>query len=273
VVAGSNPVAPTIFCWVTMYLMYVDESGDPGINNSPTQYFILSAIVLHELRWSNFLDELIYFRRSLSQSKGLKLREEIHAGAFINDPGDLKRIKRNDRLDILKKCMDWTANQNDISIITICTDKTKHSSEDIFDITWQRLIQRFENTISHRNFPGPVNPDERGLILADNTDGTKLTKIIRRMRRYNPISNARMYCGNGYRNIPLQYVIEDPIFRHSYDSLIIQMVDVIAYCAMQLYKPNSYMKKKGGHRFYSRLRSVINPYVVRSGHPLSIVEI
>ena len=31
-----------------MYLMYIDESGDTGTNNSPTQYFVLSAIVIHE---------------------------------------------------------------------------------------------------------------------------------------------------------------------------------------------------------------------------------
>lgn len=34
-----------------MYLMYVDESGDIGLVNSPTHYFVLVGLVLHELRW------------------------------------------------------------------------------------------------------------------------------------------------------------------------------------------------------------------------------
>jgi Protein of unknown function (DUF3800) len=34
-----------------MYLMYVDESGDPGLNNSPTRYFTLTGMVVHEQRW------------------------------------------------------------------------------------------------------------------------------------------------------------------------------------------------------------------------------
>ena len=33
-----------------MYLMYVDESGDSGLVNSPTRYFVLTGMVVHELR-------------------------------------------------------------------------------------------------------------------------------------------------------------------------------------------------------------------------------
>jgi hypothetical protein len=28
-----------------MFLMYVDESGDPGLINSPTRYYVLSGLV------------------------------------------------------------------------------------------------------------------------------------------------------------------------------------------------------------------------------------
>jgi hypothetical protein len=71
-----------------MYLMYVDESGDIGLPpSSPTRYFILSAIVIHELRWRSTLKELVLFRQELKKSKGLKIREEIHCTHFINKPG------------------------------------------------------------------------------------------------------------------------------------------------------------------------------------------
>lgn len=42
-----------------MYLLYVDESGDVGIKNSPTKYFVLSALIIHESKWRNTLDELV----------------------------------------------------------------------------------------------------------------------------------------------------------------------------------------------------------------------
>jgi hypothetical protein len=39
-----------------MHLMYVDESGDSGLINSPTRYFVRTGIVLHDLRWHDALN-------------------------------------------------------------------------------------------------------------------------------------------------------------------------------------------------------------------------
>lgn len=252
-----------------MYLMYADESGDSGVVNSPTRYFILSAVVLHELRWRVLLDELIEFRRNLRQTKGLKLREEIHATHFINKPGNLVRIKRNDRLDIMKQCIDWVASRKDLTVMTVAVDK-QGKQNDVFEIAWERLIQRFENTISNRNFPGPMNQDERGMLLPDNTDGLKLKALLRRMRRFNAVPNMHSF-GSGARNLTLNYIIEDPFMKDSSTSFFHQIVDVIAYSARQLYEPNAYMRKKGGTTFYKRLEPVLNKKASRS-HPLGIVE-
>ncbi len=255
-----------------MYLMYVDESGDIGSENSPTHYFILSALIFHELRWNSILDNLVDFRQHLRQTKGLKLREEIHATHFVNRPGELRRIKRNDRIDILKQCIDWVKNQQDVNVITIATQKANKSKADVFNWTWQALTQRFENTIRHHNFNGPMNADDKGIVLADRTDDKQLTQLIRKMRRYNPIPNSGSYHSGGYRNIPINYIIEDPIMRESRNSYLHQIVDVVAYCARQLYEPNKYMRKKGGYKFYERL----DPVIVKKAstrHEFGIVEL
>lgn len=76
-----------------MYLLYVDESGDTGLLNSPTNYYILSVLVIHESSWSELLANLVTFRRYLRDKFGLKLRDEIHCNEMINKPGDLVRIK------------------------------------------------------------------------------------------------------------------------------------------------------------------------------------
>lgn len=254
-----------------MYLMYVDESGDTGTANSPTKYFILSAIVFHELRWRTTLHELVEFRRMLRDTKGLKLREEIHCTNFINKPGELVRIKRNDRIDILKKCIDWLNNQPDINIFSVVVDKNGRT-DDIFELAWNALLMRFENTIRHKNFVGPQNADDRGIVLSDNTDGEKLRKLIRRMRHFNVTPNRKdLYIG-GSRNLKIEYIIEDPILRDSQVSFLHQMNDVVAYCARQMYEPNAYMKKKGGHNFYKRLNNVTVKVVSKTNN-LGIVEL
>jgi predicted RNase H-like HicB family nuclease len=47
-------------------------------------------------------------------------------------------------------------------------------SDDVFENAWTCLIQRFHNTLSHRNFPGPQNPIDFGLLVSDRTDEPKL---------------------------------------------------------------------------------------------------
>lgn len=251
-----------------MYLMYVDESGDVGTLNSPTRHFILTGIIFHELRWKTHLEDLVVFRKHLRDTKGLKLREEIHSTDLINKPGDLVRIKRHERLDIIKQCVNWASTRQDFNVITVCIDKTANLGNDIFELAWKLLIQRFENTISHSNFLGPKNTDERGMILADNTEGERLVKLIRRLRHYNMVPSKYGYAA---RNLKLQYVIEDPIFRDSQSSYFHQICDVVAYCARQKYAPNKYMKSKGGHRLYERLLPVI-VRMAAPNHPLGIIE-
>jgi hypothetical protein len=264
-----------------MYIMYVDESGDPGVHNSPTNYFILSALVLHESCWRSALDELISFRKHLRDTTGLKLREEIHATHFINKPGKMQRIPRHQRLDIIKQCIDWVAlRTSNIKVISVVINKRPGSysnSEDVFYIAWETLIQRYENTIKACNFCRPARYPagftglDNGLIISDNTDSFRLTKLVRKMRRYNSVPNDRSFFADGSRNLPLNFIAEDAFMKDSAVSYFHQVVDVIAYCARQIYEPNAYMKKKGGVNFYRRL----TPVILRQANPrhhLGIVE-
>ena len=157
-----------------MYLMYVDESGDIGLSGSPTRYFVLTGLVLHELRWRQTLDELIGFRRELKADFGLKLREEIHASPMLSKPGDLVRIPKHQRLEVLRRYADKLASMPDLSSIGVVIDKAnKPTQYDVFDAAWKALIQRFENTLAHRNFPGPRNPDDMGMLFPDRSDEKK----------------------------------------------------------------------------------------------------
>lgn len=250
--------------------MYVDESGDTGKTGSPTRYFILSAIVIHELKWRQTLDSLVNFRRWLRDNKGLYMKDEIHCTEFINKPGKLVRIKRNDRLDILKKCIDWLNAEPDVSVFSVCIDKSHNATRDIFEYAWNALLMRFENTIRYSNFPGPKNAQDMGMIVSDNTDGDKLRKLVRRMRHYNNIPSM-IHQGTS-RNMKLNYIIEDPIFRDSKHSMIHQMNDVTAYFARQMYEPNRFIKSKAAHNYYKRLTTVCLKKVTNK-NSLGVVEL
>ena len=238
-----------------MLLMYVDESGDTGLLGSPVRYFVLSGIVLHELAWQPALERLIAFRRRMREEFGLKLREEIHAARFINNPGDLVRIPRHHRLQIIREFADELAANPALNIINVVVDKsTKGLDYGVFENAWRTLLQRLENTIAYRNFSGPLNTDERAMVFPDNTDAKRLKDLLRKMRAYNPIPNAG---GAGYRDRPLTKLIEDPAFKDSEHSYFIQAADLAAFLLYQELAPNGYMRKKGGHRYFSRLEPVL----------------
>lgn len=245
-----------------MYYLYVDESGDPGLIGSPGRYFVLTGLVIHETRWKIFLDDLIAFRRKLRTDFGLKLREEIHAAALVQDSKPLPGASKRTKLYILRQCIDWLASRTDIQIITVAVNKhNKPATYKVFEYAWDTLIQRFENTLQYNNFPGGY-ADQRGMIIPDRTDVKKLTGLLRKMRRFNTIPSQQQYAQYvPYRNIVLQNIIEDPFYKDSVNSLITQMVDVVAYFARQHYEPNSKVKKNGAKGFYARLVPVINRHI------------
>lgn len=253
-----------------MFLMYVDESGDVGMSQSPTRYFVLTGIVFHELRWKEYLDQMLAFRQRMNVSFGLKMREEIHAAKFLTSPGDLQRIARNDRLSILRYFAAEIASMPDLNVINIVVDKQgKAADYDPFDIAWKCLIQRFENTLSFRNFRGPANTDERGMIFPDHADDKKLAQLLRQMHRWNPTPNTG---GAGYRNLLLKRIIEDPNFRESHRSHFVQAADLCAFLLYQRLVPNAYMRKKAGGNYFLQLDPVLCK-VASNTDPHGIVHI
>jgi hypothetical protein len=141
-----------------MYLMYADESGDSGLVGTPTRYFVLTGLVVHESSWHEMLDRLVAFRKRARAKFGLLLAEEMHAGRMLSRPGQsiADRISKNDRLTLIREQIDTLSRMDFVSIINVRVDKKgKPPTYDPFLRAWEALIQRFENTLGYGNFPGP----------------------------------------------------------------------------------------------------------------------
>jgi len=194
--------------------MYVDESGDSGAPGTAgtTPVFVLTGLVVHELRWHDCLTQLVDFRRWCRAQHGLKLREEIHASRMINKPGGLVRIPRHQRLAILHAYAHRVAGMGELNIINVVVRKEgKGTGYDVFENAWRALIQRFENTLNHRNFRGPANPDDRGMLIPDHSSNERIMRLLRQMRHYNPVPHQPQF-GMGYRTLTLAHLVEDPSF-------------------------------------------------------------
>lgn len=252
-----------------MYLMYVDESGDTGLVNSPARFFALSGLVVHESRWRDFINRLINFKKSMRAIHGLPVRAEIHASEFIKS--QVYGLPRHIRLAILRNFIDELAQIPDIAITNIIVDKRgEQPGFDVFDFAWKTLFQRFENTLKHGNFPGNHRHDF-GIAITDATSGKKLLRMVRRMAVHNYVPHLPRY-GGGARNMPIVRLIEDPHGKNSAETLPIQACDVSAYFLVQRYAPNSYVRRSHARFYFDRLRPVLNTRASNNNR-LGIVEL
>ncbi len=239
-----------------MLLVYVDESGDTGLVNSPTRFFVLSALVLHEVRWLQTLDQIVDFRRQLKARYSIKLREEVHASDLLHSPGALQRIPKSIRLRLLRDVLDFEAGLADVSIVNIVVDKDgKPPGYPVFESAWRALVQRIETTISFKNFPGPFNAQEYFLLLVDQTDEKALRLLTRKSRRFNPVPSR--FAGGQTRNLPIRLLVEDACHRDSRHSYFIQLCDANAYFLAQRLKPCGYVRRQGATNYFNRLGPVL----------------
>ncbi len=66
------------------------------------------------------------------------------------------------------------------------------------------------------------------MIFPDDTDQTKLKRLLGRTRRHDP-SPDQVQVSAGYRDIPVDRIIEYPSFRDSAESYFVQVADLVAF--------------------------------------------
>jgi len=239
-----------------MYLMYVDESGDCGLVNSPTRYFVLSGLIVHETRWRDCLARLTRFRHYLRQRYDLNLRDEFHAGDLIFRPGALARLKRSDRLAMIRAYANQLATMPDLSLISVVVDKqSKPRGYDVFGSAWTAIVRRFEAALTDRALPGSFREEDQGFILCDSTDAAKLMLLLRSMHHYEPLPDAKgaeVVADSARR----QYVIEDACHLDSAHSYFIQAADLAAFLLYQKLAPSRYIKKRQAYNYFGHLKPI-----------------
>jgi len=236
---------------------------------------------VHELRWKETLDDLVRFRYWIKHKYRVYLEEELHAADLITKPESLpkslQRLKKHERLAIVRHHADQLARLGNIRLINVYVDKeTLGNDEDsnmVFQRAWYALFQRFENTMLRRNFPGPPNEQERGIIFPDNTDAKRLRQHLSDMRLRNTLWIKK---SDGYHSRidePIRLLIEDPVCRESRESYFIQAADCAIFLFKQHIDPSSFMKKHGGNAYFrTRLKPVLCTQASKSD-PFGVVRL
>jgi hypothetical protein len=259
---------------MSVRLFYVDESYD-------ATKFCLSAIGIRHVDWSDCFRRVRQHRSALKKDYGIYLRKEIHAQEFVSGRGRIspQTLTKYERTRIFEGLLNLVASLPNVMVINICLETSGRKNPQLD--AWDRLLNRIERTLleverrelqlrkgllSSLPMELPVelrsslsvrvnSYKPRALIFADQGQEIEITKALRKMSAFNPIpSRFGEWPGSlKTKNIPVQRVIEDPVFKPSHQSYFIQLADCVAFALLKReVPPTPLVSKYGIDRMFER---------------------
>ena len=215
-----------------MHLIYIDDSYSPG-------YYCFSAIAIPAETWRETFGAVKNWRSSLRASHGIAAYKELHAVDFVAGRGRVSptTIGKWERSLIYKDGLRALGGREDVSIFNACGN---HSLQRSFERLLNRINVAMTKWGSH------------AILICDEGDELKYTRLARKMSVFNyvPSKYGGWSSGTSAKNIPTERILEDPIFKESSRSYLIQMADFCAYSILQKERPIPSRKRYGLHHAY-----------------------
>jgi hypothetical protein len=251
---------------------YIDESYDQ-------QKFCLSAIAIRHNQWRDCFNRVQQHRRLLKQDHGVFIRKEIHAHELVGGRGQIsdRIVNKHTRSRIFHGLLRLVAQLPDVLVFNVCLE-VKGRRDPQLD-AWDRLLNRIERTMlafeerelplrkellaklpPNTTMPGDalqtrlLNYAPRAMIFADQGRELEITRVYRKMTVFNPVpSQFGTWSDGTTKNLPLQRIIEDPVFKPSHHSFFIQLADCVSFALLKretLPTPN--IAKYGINEFFDQ---------------------
>jgi hypothetical protein len=209
-----------------MILAYFDESGDsgvPGLVNTPTNFFVLSCVLIHQDEWLSSLDHLVRLRGQLRTVSGIPARPEIKSSDIRRGRGVLESLHWSParRMDFYRYLMTWqNTTLTAAQCFSIVIEKAPAYSRkwEPREAAWTFAIQRLDRLAVEKN--------DKVMIFPDEGHGMFIRRLLRRLRRRQVIPG---HFGREPLSVPAERIVEDPNDRQSHDSYFIQLADWNAY--------------------------------------------
>jgi hypothetical protein len=228
-----------------MYFLYVDESGDSGAYDSSkpersgTRYFILCGWFFHAQKWKIVLETMKAFRKKIAREGFLPNDVEFHCAEMIS-PHTAKAftsISIPDRWKLIKEFSDTIGSMSSTKMICVVIDKEKSKlhPNDYLKESVTQLYKAFDEFLKKEQ--------ENGLVFFDRASEKTVNTHVRKLLGTG--SN-----GISVVNERIGWVIEDPIFKISGDSLFIQASDTIAYTLKEKLFPISARRKMNADKIF-----------------------
>jgi len=247
-----------------MILEYVDDSGDDGLINSPTRFYVLTTILLYENLWNDTFSRIKEFRKELKRDYGIRLVDELKANYLIRKQGFAHRLNlsEDNRVKIYKRAFEFLSTIKTIRTFSMCIRKKEIKSQSlyIFSYAWKLLLTRQHYTAN--KFNNEIGRTDKAILISDETNEDKIRKMLRQLRVINYVSG---------KNIKLDSFIEDPFIRKSDYSYFVQLCDLIAFCVAAKNLSSKTTDPYNFTNLYKLLEPIIEKSVYSRGESEGIV--
>jgi hypothetical protein len=203
-----------------MHLVYLDDSRDERL-------CVCTALVIPAEEWRTAFGQIRDWRRQLKRTDGIFVYKELHGWKLVSGRGRIsdRVVPKGRRCAIFREGLDVVTKLPQATLFNTVFPKDE-------DITaYERLLNRINRTMQAC--------DSFALLIWDEGKEAEHRRLTRRMRVHNPIPSmyGEWAPGTYAKNIPLERVIEDPVFKQSEQSYFVQLVDFCAYALLRREHP------------------------------------
>ncbi len=226
-----------------MHLVYIDDSRDEEI-------CVFSALSVPAYSWQDTFARVREFRRELRQHDGIFVYKELHAWKFVSGRGNIsdRVVPKGRRCEIFKNCLKMVASLPGARLLNAVFPLKEDEK------AFERLLNRINRSMK--------SWDSHAILICDEGKEIQYTRLSRRMHVYNPIPSkygAWDDTGAPVKNIPIDRILEDPFFKRSDQSYLIQLVDFCAYALLRRERPLESKNRYGLDQAFQ----LLDPILVR----------
>jgi hypothetical protein len=242
-----------LFLGAFMYLFYIDDSDEGGQHT-------FCALGVPSDTWRETFNTVKAWRQQIKASDGIYLRKELHATEFVAGRGRIapRPVFKGRRCALFREALTMLGSMQQLMLFSVQNTNQQFA--------YERMLNRINRTMQAKS--------TQAILISDEGKQAEYTKLVRKMAVHNPIPSqygAWMGTGDSTKNIPIERIIEDPIFRPSDRSYLLQMADFCAYALLRYLRgvPDS-KKPYGLHTAFPILEPICFKLANRQ-HPLGII--
>jgi Protein of unknown function (DUF3800) len=209
-----------------MHLAYVDDSGD-------SHSFVLAAVLAPADQWLEVHDRLVAFRRRLSREARFRMRSELHATDIVSNGGPWRKlaVEPRRRFGIYRAALRELQQMAPVvrTVGVVVPDQLdKRLQASARAEAWDVLLQRLERFCFKSGSTCLLVPDDGGRAT--------VRAMARRKRRFGYAPSA---FGGESQRVPFKQLVDDPFFRDSRESYLMQWADLVAHAAFRTVMPRA----------------------------------